>query len=400
MHPPYRAVSRVVAVLGLLPLGCAGLRAAPPQPPGLTVGPDGTLLRGGQPYRGIGVNYFDCFARTLGDPDDTSCEEGFAALARLGIPFCRFSACPFWPAQYQLYVEDRAEYWRRMDRVVHAAERQGIGLIPSLFWYSAAVPDLVGEPRDQWGNPESKTHAFMRVYVREMVTRYRRSPALWGWEFGNEYNLAADLPNAAAHRPKIVPKLGTPTTRSARDDLTHEAIAVAFAAFAREVRRHDPHRAIFTGNSAPRPSAWHQWREGTWGQDTPEQFARRLLRDNPDPVDTVTVHVYWDAEKRFGRQATVEEFLRLAMQAAVEAGKPLFVGEFGASRKQGEDEAAVRARFARILGAIERTGVPLAALWVYDFAHQEKTWNITPTNARAWQLEAVAAANRRLHPKR
>jgi len=396
MHRPRHAVLCVAAVLGLMPLGCAGLRGAPAPPLGLTVGPDGTLLRGGRPYRGIGVNYFDCFARTLADRKDTGYRDGFAALARLGIPFCRFSACPFWPAQYKLYLEDRAEYFARMDRVVEAAEEHGIGLIPSLFWYSAAVPDVVGEPRDQWGNPGSKTHAFMRTYVREMVVRYRRSPAVWGWEFGNEYNLDADLPNAAAHRPKIVPTLGTPTSRSARDDLTHEAIATAFAAFAREARRLDPHRAIFTGNSAPRPSAWHQWKETSWTQDTPEQFAERLLRDNPDPVDTVTAHVYWDAQKRFGRQAAVEEFLRLAMAAARGAGKPLFVGEFGASASQGGDAGAVRERFARVLGAIERTGVPLAALWVYDFAHQDKTWNITPTNARSWQLEAVAAASRRL----
>ena len=399
MHRPRHVVVLAAAVLALSPLGCARVGVAARGPLGLTVGAEGRLLMRGRPYRGIGVNYFDCFSRTLADAEDRSYEAGFAALARLGIPFCRFSACPFWPAQYKLYQEDRAEYFARMDRVVRAAERQGVGLIPSLFWYSAAVPDVVREPRDQWGNPESKTHAFMRDYVREMVTRYRGSPAIWGWEFGNEYNLDADLPNAAKHRPKIVPQLGTAASRSARDDLTHKAIATAFAAFAREVRRHDPHRAIFTGNSAPRPSAWHQWKEKSWTQDTPEQLAERLRRDNPDPADTVTVHVYWDVEKRFGREAKVGDFLRLAMKTAAEAGKPLFVGEFGASASQGGDADAVRERFAAILAAIETARVPLAALWVYDFAHQDKSWNITPTNPRAWQLEAIAAANRRVRAR-
>jgi len=54
---------------------------------------------------------------------------------------------------------------------VKAAEESGVGIIPSLFWLPAAVPDLVGEPLDQWANPESKTRAYMRDYVRDIVAR-------------------------------------------------------------------------------------------------------------------------------------------------------------------------------------------------------------------------------------
>jgi len=367
----------------LLLAGCSPLQAP------LRVGPRGVLLRSGKPFQAIGVNYFDCFARTLRDPADRSYEQGFAELARRGIPFCRFMACGYWPKDWDLYLRDRRRYFRLLDGVVRAAERHGIGLIPSLFWHSATVPDIVGEPRNQWGNPRSKTHAFMRRYVREVVTRYRGSPAIWGWEFGNEYNLAADLPNAARHRPKVVPRLGTPPRRSAADDLTHRDIETAFAAFAREVRRYDPVRPIFTGNSAPRPSAWHQWKEKSWAQDTEAQFVERLLRDNPDPVDTITVHIYWDRQKRFGREVTIEEFLAIALRAAGKAGKVLFVGEFGAYEPGAGGEAAARRRFAHILEAIRKTGVPLAALWVYDYRGQATTWNVTPTNPRSYQLEAI-----------
>jgi len=371
-------------VVLLLLAGCSRLQAP------LRVGPRGVLLRDGKPFHAIGVNYFGCFARTLRDPADRSYEQGFAELARRGIPFCRFMACGFWPKDWEIYLRDRERYFALLDRVVRAAERHGIGLIPSLFWHSATVPDIVGEPRNQWGNPRSKTHAFMRRYVREVVTRYRGSPAIWGWEFGNEYNLAADLPNAARHRPKVVPRLGTPTRRSAADDLSHRDIEVAFAEFAREVRRYDPIRPLLTGNSAPRPSAWHQWKEKTWAQDAESQFAERLLRDNPDPVDTITVHIYWDRQRRFGREVGVEEFLRLANQIARRAGKVLFVGEFGACEPGANGEAIARKRFARILEAIRRTGVPLAALWVFDYRGQSATWNVTPTNPRSYQLEAIA----------
>ncbi len=78
------------------------------------------------------------------------------------------------------------------------------------------MPDLVGEPMDQWGNPESKVHEWMREYVREVVTRYRYSPAIWAWEMGNEFGLQASLPNAASHRAPIWPDLETATSRSER----------------------------------------------------------------------------------------------------------------------------------------------------------------------------------------
>ncbi len=378
--------------------GCAFVaRLLPTRTPlGLTAGRDGALLKEGKPFRAIGVNYFDAFYRTLRNPADTSYREGFAELAQRDIRLARFMAGGFWPNDWKLYLEDRPTYFALFDGVVKAAEEHGIGLIPSLFWHSATVPDLVGEPRNEWGNTNSKTHAFMRAYVREVVTRYRLSPAIWGWEFGNEYNLDADLPNAAQHRPAVVPKLGTPEKRSELDDLTHDAIAVAFGAFAREVRRYDRRRVISAGNSLPRPSAWHQWKEKTWAQDDESQFAERLLLDNPDPVNALSIHAYEPKEKRFGREAPIEEFLSLAMQAAARAGKPLFVGEFGAPGVGPEAEKGAKERLAALIAAIEKAEVPLAALWVYDFAGQAKDWSVTATNARSWQLTAIAEANQRI----
>ena len=105
-------------------------------------------------------------------------------------------------------------------------------MFPSLFWFSATVLDIVGEPLDRWANPQSKTQAFMREYVREVVTRYRDNPAIWVWEFGNEYSLEASLPNAKDHRPPVWPDLGTPGGRTERDDLTFAMVHLAFAAFA------------------------------------------------------------------------------------------------------------------------------------------------------------------------
>lgn len=388
----------------LLPLGALWTRAARSAPEdraseapaalGLRVSRDGTLLLRGRPFRGIGVNYFDAFYRTLKDPSDTSYRQGFRELARRGIPFVRFMAGGFWPSEHRLYLTDRDRYFRQMDAVVRAAEEEGIGLIPSLFWNVCTIPDLVGEPVDQWGNPRGKTHEHLRKYVREVVTRYRKSPALWAWEFGNEYGLAADLPNAAEHRPPVVPDLGTPSSRSARDELTRPMIRAAYRAFAQEVRRWDPHRAILNGDAFPRPSAWHQRTELSWKQDTQRQYEQILADDSPDPMNVISVHLYEPEEERFGRKCSAEELLKVTLGVSRRLKKPLFVGEFGASEEKGADEG--RQRFERLLKAVIETGVPLAALWVYDFAGQDKTWNVTASNNRAYQLDALEAANREM----
>ena len=81
------------------------------------------------------------------------------------------------------------------------------------------------------------------------------------------------------------------------------------------------------------------------------------------------------------------------MRLAVGLKKPLFVGEFGVS---GAPTAEQRQRFQNVLTLLEGERVPLAALWVFDFDGQSADWNVTAANARSFQLEALAAVNRRL----
>ena len=372
--------------IGILLLASAALPAV--AAPGLSVNERGDLLLDGVLFHGVGVNYYDAFTRTLSKAAPTNYDAGFQELAVRKIPFARFSAGGFWPQDWGLYQTNRAEYFTRLDGVVKSAERHGIGLIPSLFWHLSAVPDLVGEPCNRWGDPGSRTISFMRQYTRELVTRYAASPAIWGWELGNEYSLAADLPNAAEHRPPVVPRLGTPAQRTGEDDLTHAAIRVALREFAREVRKHDPQRIIVSGNGTPRPSAWHQAHEKSWKRDTPEQFAEMLAADNPSPVDTLCVRGY-DLTTDLGRLAQ-------SMTVAQAVRKPLFVGEFGVP---GAATAESKEKFAAILAAIEAYRVPLSALWVFDYANQTKDWNVTATNERSAQLDAIQQANERMRTR-
>ncbi len=347
---------------------------------GLSADSKGGLLLKGKSFRGIGVNYYDAFARLLEEGKISDVEAGFRVLASNQIPFIRFSACGYWPVNWSLYQTNRMEYFARLDKVVKLGEAHSIGLIPSLFWHQPTISDLVGEPVNQWGNASSKTVEFMRAYTQEVVVRYRNSPAIWAWEFGNEFNLPADLPNAAEHRPPIIPQLGTASTRSARDDLSHKDIRVALEEFAREVRRNDKHRLILSGNAFPRPSSWHQQHEGNWKSDSLAQRVEMLLADNPSPVSSLSGRLYSTNDLAFLKPAT---------QQAQQIGKPLVIGEFGV---EGTMTDANRKQFREWLNVLDVNQVSLAALWVFDFSNQ-KEWNVTAVNDRKEQLSLIGRMN-------
>lgn len=385
------------------PIMLALFAAAQESPAPIIVGADGVLLKDGQPYRAIGVNYYDAFVRVLQDADDRSYDLGFAELARREIPFARFAACGFWPADWRMYLEDRDEYFARLDGVVHSAERHGIGLIPSLFWLNSAIPDVVDEPRSALGDPDSKTAAFIRRYTRELVIRYHDSPAIWAWEFGNEYNLAMDLPNAAEHRPHVIVRKGTRATRNEADDLTSAMVLNATRVFADAVRAADARRPIVTGHSLPRASAYHQRFEGSWTRDSSAEFQLELMRTHADPFDVISVHVYpTELPNRFGADdTTYEGILERVTDAGRRSHKAVFVGEFGAPTGTEQGDAKwTRAENLKLLRAIEDSGAAIAAIWVFDFDAQEPAWNVSPDNDRAYLLDALSEANARLRASR
>jgi hypothetical protein len=149
------------ASMGFVP-EAMGKESQPGQdPPAIVVAPNGVILKDGRPWRGIGINYFSAFNRLIVNGDDVSSFSGLEVLAKHKIPFIRFACCGFWPNDWNLYRTNKSEYFRRMDRLVTEARNRNIGLIPSLFWYDACISDVVMEPRNQLGNPSSKTIAFM-----------------------------------------------------------------------------------------------------------------------------------------------------------------------------------------------------------------------------------------------
>ena len=366
-----------------------------PTQPGLTVGVGGQLLLEGKPYRGIGVNYYSLFSGLLADPSSTAYISGLRQLESHHIPFARFMATGFWPNDLNLLQKNPSKYWGLMRDVVRQAQKDHVGLIPDFFWNSSTVPDLVGEARDQWGNPNSKTIRFMRSYVSQFMKRFAHSPAIWGYEFGNEYNLAADLPNWRSHGAPISPARGTPAVRTAADRLTSAELAVAYKTFAAEVRKYDPYRIIDSGNSVDRISAWHQRYRHSWGIDSKHEYTQMLRSLNPAPMDMTSVH--WYAGRRpLPPFQSGHAYLRFLNHIARRNHQPLFIGEFGVPAPAAAAAAsAAKQAFQSLLRSVIASGAPLAALWVYDYP-KSPAWNTSFNNPRAYQLLEVERADEAL----
>lgn len=372
--------------------------------PGLSVSASGELQLNGKPFQGIGVNYFNAFIRTLdeGQTNNQTYIKGLDYLKERKIPFIRFAINGYWPKNWDLYRNNKEAYFKNLDAFVKAAEDRGIGLIPSFFWHTPTVPDLVGEPVNQWGNANSKTHAFMNKFIEEVVLRYRESPAIWGWEQGNEVNLLVDLPGDDSNLPAIVPSLGTPTTRSKADKLSTNDLLVMMKAFGNTVRKYDSSRIIISGNAIARASAYHLHQQKNWTKDSKAQFQEMLSLQNPNPINVLSSHIYKasSTEGYFADGETdIDGMIASSMEVAKNKKKPFFLGEWGAQQnKYGDDTKNI---YLEILQAIEKNKVPISAMWVFDYPPHdtEEGINVSPDNGpREYMLTEIMKVNARMNP--
>jgi len=388
----------------ILPLLIACMVALTSALPALEV-KGGQFVRDGKEYRGIGINYYDAFMRLLpigagGAARKPTYRDGFAFLASQKVPFVRFAACGFYPAQMELYQKNPKAYFELLDGVVKEAEVQGIGLIPSLFWSYFCLPDLVGEPISAWGDPASKTRDFMRRYTREVVGRYKDSPAIWGWEFGNEFLNEADLPGPQNPEKWVVPKMRTADVRTEKDKLTSDATLDAYREFRDVVRSIDAKRPIFTGDACVRASSWNLAQGKGWTRDSRQEWMDALARANP--TDTINLHFYHPRRNGRGYEGygidgkPLRDTLAAVQEVSKATGKPTWFGEFGPGIGE-MDVAERRAQVEEFLKLIEELRIPLSAYWVFDTSNPDlAVWNAALGNENAFVFELIREANRRL----
>ena len=353
---------------------------------------DGKLMRSGEEFRAMGINYNDCFLRLIENKNHKEYAEGFRTLKeQYDIPFIRFNAGAFSHTGWKLYTDNPQEYFRRFDLIVQAAEKENLGLIPSLFWYVVTMPDLAGEPLSALGDPNSKCRTFMRKYIRDVVGRYKDSPAIWGWEVGNEWMLYADLPKYD-HLPKN--KIGSKEKRTKADKMLRPMLRDAYVDFYKRVREIDPQRIIVTGDSIPRPSAWHNRNKDSWGADSKEQWFETFRADTPACYEVASLHLYEEAEKSYFKKKdlTIESVVSEIVEDCKKNKKIVWCGELGMpSNKKTEKEM-----FFRMMNAVEQSDIELSAIWNFKPRGKfQPDWDISPTNERSYMLDAVKAFNKR-----
>lgn len=353
---------------------------------------DGVLKYQGQPYRAMGINYNNCFGPLLKDPENREFVKGFQILKEVyQIPYIRFRAGPFYHDGWELYDKDPQEYFQRMDLLVIEAEKRELGLIPSLFWYVVAVPDYCNEPLKALGIRSSKSRKFIAKYTTEMVNRYKDSPAIYGWELGNEYMLYADLPKYD-HLP--APKKGSDKPRTKADKLLRPMLISLYTDFYKTIRRLDRDRIIVTGDSVPRAFAWHNRNEDSWGKDTKQQWLSRFRLDTPRYYEVVSFHLYKQADDNYFEDVdiSIEQLVGLMVETCREDKKVIWCGELG---MPGTDEES-KAFFYRMMKIIEDNEIELSAIW--NFVPEGKfqpDWDILSDNERAYMLKAVKELNER-----
>jgi hypothetical protein len=144
---------------------------------------------------------------------------------------------------------------------------------------------------------------------------------------------------------------------------------------------------ISSGFSIPRGSAEHlrasrrRNERPDWTPDTRGQF-RKNLKEIHAAVDILSIHLYPGKQnRRFGSSSEME-VLAEARLASEEAGKPLFVGEFGES----DTTAANADTFtAQMMKKIVELNIPYSAVWAWEF-YQHKLYKADRRD-RAYNLE-------------
>jgi len=412
--------------------------------------------------RAFGVNYYDAFLRYLRNSNDTTFVEGFSYLQEHKIPVIRVMAAGYSPKDWLLYFTNKQEYYRRLDYFVAQAEQYGVGLIVDSFFSITTVGEIVddavaagiltpgvnfvpdnplnidingvptyAEYTRDLGRPDSGSNEFISYYMREVVSRYAGSPAIWGWEFSNENNNMVDHPELKLTRKRdtgngmTLPSTSLDTNVlpawTGPDDLTRADVAVAKANFASTIRSIDTWRLIMSGDSRPRTAAYHNWKFHNWRMDNRAELAQVLPVDNPAPMDTVTVHIYSQnpstnsTEIYFPTNNPItlqwltgqyKELFDYFIQESTTLSRPLIIGEWGTT---GDGTTAdEKTTFHRFMQALIDSGVQISLLWDFDsrnnqmtntwwiqtgmvpgYPESPKLYQITNTDTNLWDLEQV-----------
>lgn len=289
----------------------------------------------------------------------------FPLIAQTGVRFVRLRATALFPNGWQSgYFANKELFYSRTLQVLDAAKEHGLGVVLSLFWRAATLSDLTNEDVEAgFATPGSATRTLAATVVDEFTTKFASHPAVAAWEIGNEYSLFA----ANGATPSVRVEEGTPASYTAPADvMTLSTMRNFYTFFETEIKKKDTtNRIIMTGNGGPAGQI----------EKSLANYLTLLPLDNP--VDTWTMHKY--ARNDFGNRAYADLYdtLTTIRKAALLAGKPLILGEFGQERNETYGGFGGLPVFRTACQAIYQSGVQLAFAW---------EWSRTDSTTTVWDF--------------
>ena len=274
-----------------------------------------TMMKlGGKPLYVTGVNCYNLFVQCheANAMSTTDMEKTVAVMAEKEVPIVRFSCSPFYPSQMTYYVDQKTKFLGNLEKLAELCDENHILLIPSVFWNTSCLPEYFGEALKAWGSTSSKTYQFMIEYTTDIVNTLKGHKCLAAWEFGNEFNLAADISSA-----------GYP-------DIPAADVGTAYKGFAETVASLDPQgRMISSGNSVMRNAQWNLANNGSWSTDSFEQYVTITGVMTPKPMNGMSEHIYEETRSfsDLGDLNTTQQVIK-AKEAAASLRKGYYVGEF------------------------------------------------------------------------
>lgn len=335
---------------------------------GLQVNEEGIITLNGKPFYGYGVNFHPAFHLALdkqffGDMH-TDIEAHFKKLASEGIPVMRINFNVFYGKDVGLWDKEASKdrWFGAMDYIIALAEKYNIGIIASLFWDVNAFCDYTGDKLDMITSPDSASTILRMKYIKEVVGRYKYSPAIYAWEIGNELNLAVDIKNTEF--------VGTDGTIKM---FTSEMLTAYYKLIGDAIRAEDPYRMITGGDAAPRLCSMALYRsQGTVWQPNNSYDENKTTFEwyTPAPLNTISLH-YPELEY-------MEEYVKIAKELKI----GLYVGEFHStlfdnpgdkiSPEENEREAYEQSSWYEICDTFDRLGVQLTTYWCYGSYSQAR----------------------------
>lgn len=348
------------------------------------------LYLGSQEFREIGLNFYKAFRLYLDEGWDYRkgggrefARNNLEKLAQHDFRIIRVMG-PFHPFEfYQVFFDDdaksqdikRKKYLAVLNEFLNDCERLDIWVEFDLMWNPQNLADL-GRHSLHEGLTNSKSLGYRRFfeYINFVVENCRtRKKIIWG--IGNEYNLLADLAAYKSYKQNgVLAKTAFDLPgvyRGSENNFNSHELAAFYESVIKQIKIIDSNHLVVTGDTAPRPNAWHLLSNILSGgkvalkEDSLAKHESMLILLNKD-ADMISSHYYYLVNKGLD--------LNFYQKAARRWRKPLFLGEVGASFELVNGKI-INANYADIkvandicdkVNKLVKLKVPISLIWTYD----------------------------------